>query len=315
MASRNFQVVSVLRRNFSTYPSMVSTVGIYARKNRKHIIAGNSVDVRFASGDSAAACDKPSPSHAPDKKKGKSENAKEPEADPCEYKVCNKKVKKSLWKRLFEQTPPEKLPPKECCRLKHHLKCDPDLSEFGGKAYRTCGPAYIIQKDILSAEECDTSKEDLLLRRMEACLEFKDVVNEDPLPTFRSAETRMLEMADKRLHPSYRTHCHIKKKHVQEQKRKLYKTVSWPIDMHEIPARLNINKDILEKKNMEYMEFKRIEPPRQLIERIVEMERNTRPTLEKKRSAVQDAVEKKPLQDAPGKGAVFETLHQHETKF
>lgn len=216
------------------------------------------------------------------------------------------------------------LPPIECCRMRQKEICDPDLSEFGGKAYRTCGSAYIVQKDILPSDEHETTKEEAILKKMEAPLEQKNADGDDPLPKFKGAEMRMLELADNRLHPTYKQHYTLKKKHAQEVRRKLYKTISWPIDMHEIPARFNINKETLEKKNMEYVEFKRIEPPRQLIERIVEMEMNAVPTLERRTKPPPvnpvdfEGKEKKAGQSASpetSSEAVFDTLHQPETKF
>lgn len=155
---------------------------------------------------------------------------------------------------------------------------------------------------------------------MEAGLEFKEVVNEDPLPKFKTAEMRLVEMSDKKLHPSYRKYCNVKKRHIDEHKKRAYKTITWPIDMHEIPARFNINKDLLEKKNMEYMEFKRIEPPRQLVERVLEMEKNARSTMERRGSSSNKApvdmkeVEKRQNLDKDS-SAVFDTLYQTETKF
>lgn len=200
------------------------------------------------------------------------------------------------------------------------VTCDPDLSEFGGKAYRTCGSAYIIQKDILPVEDCEEDKESKILKKMEVDLDFKNVVTDDPLPKFKSAELRLLELSDNKLHAAYKKYNTVMKKHIEQKKMKLYKTVAWPIDMHEIPARFNINKTLLEKKNLEYVEFKRIEPPRQLIERIVEMQRNARPTLERKTTTttevvVDESAAKDVVNIEPQKGAVFDTLQQVETKF
>lgn len=60
-----------------------------------------------------------------------------------------------------------------------------------------------------------------------------------------------------------------------------YKSLSSPITAEEIPVKIKFNKELLEKKNM-YSEFKRIEPPRQLVGRLVEMKRNEKLTLEKR---------------------------------
>ncbi|KAK9754181.1 hypothetical protein QE152_g1669 [Popillia japonica] len=206
-----------------------------------------------------------------------------PLPDPCADKICNRKIrKKSFWRRLLEPVEDPPLPPKECCRAKPQVTCDPDLSEFGGKAYRTCGSAYIIQKDILPVEDCeedkeskilkkmevdldfknvvtdDPLKESKILKKMEVDLDFKNVVTDDPLPKFKSAELRLLELSDNKLHAAYKKYNTVMKKHIEQKKMKLYKTVAWPIDMHEIPARFNINKTLLEKKNLEYVEFKRM---------------------------------------------------------
>lgn len=58
----------------------------------------------------------------------------------------------------------------------------------------------------------------------------------------------------------------------------LYKTRSGPIMPDEFPAHLKINKELLEKKNIPF-EFKKAQPPQQMLARMVEMRKNERPKL------------------------------------
>ena len=194
---------------------------------------------------------------------------------------------------------------------------DPDLSQFGGESYSTCGSAYIIQKETLPVTETETTREELMVKKLEAPLEYKDTINEDPMPQYHNVGQRMIDLNDRKLHPLYKSFAMIKKRHFDEQKKEIYKSVQWPVDMHEIPARLNLNAEILDKKNM-HVEFKRIEPPRQLIGRIVEIDRNKKKTLERKDLVPVDfaQVEKKRKDiKVTSKSAVFDTLYQKETKF
>lgn len=76
----------------------------------------------------------------------------------------------------------------------------------------------------------------------------------------------------------------------------------FPAGVNDIPVQLKINKELLEQKNM-YADYKRVEPPRQLMASIVEMQQNERPTLETRKHPRLDA-------QRPKRRAVFETLHQ-----
>lgn len=74
---------------------------------------------------------------------------------------------------------------------------------FGGQPYGTCGDAYIIKiENVGEIEEVEYDKETELIRKIEAPYHLKNIVN-DPTPTFHSAEQRLLEMNDQRLHPLY----------------------------------------------------------------------------------------------------------------
>lgn len=54
-----------------------------------------------------------------------------------------------------------------------------------------------------------------------------------------------------------------------------YKFFSGPINRDEIPMQIKFNKELLEAKHM-YSEFKRVEPPKQLIGRLIEIKKNER---------------------------------------
>lgn len=69
-----------------------------------------------------------------------------------------------------------------------------------------------------------------------------------------------------------------------------------------MPAQLKINKDLLVKKNM-FADYKRVDPPRQMIARLLEIEQNATPTLERKLK----------LKKPPKRKAVFETLKQKDS--
>lgn len=91
---------------------------------------------------------------------------------------------------------------------RRQLQEEPDLSEFGGQPYRTCGTAYIIQKERLqdAADSRDLqspAKEEVTLKQLEAEEELKHMLA-DPMPPFRSVEMRLIELSERRLHPYYR---------------------------------------------------------------------------------------------------------------
>jgi len=60
-----------------------------------------------------------------------------------------------------------------------------------------------------------------------------------------------------------------------------YYHFSGPINIEDIPNYIKFNKDLVERTN-EYSEFKIVEPPRQLLNKIIEMQKNAKPTLEVK---------------------------------
>lgn len=74
---------------------------------------------------------------------------------------------------------------------------------FGGQPYGTCGDAYVIKiENVGEIEEIEFDKETQIIREIEAPLHLKNVIN-DPMPTFRSAEQRLLDLSDRKLHPLY----------------------------------------------------------------------------------------------------------------
>lgn len=183
---------------------------------------------------------------------------------------------------------------------------EPDLSAFDGQGYRTAGPAYVVQKERQYASEKQPSKEDKILKKLEAHPDLKDYT-EDPMPPFTTVEQRMMDLNLRKLHPLYKMYQSIPKKtkleYCKDAKTKKYKTRSGPVGIHDIPEQLKINKQLLEKKNM-FSDYKRVEPPRQMIARLVEIEQNATPTLERKRLGP-----KKP----PKRKAVFESLQQEDS--
>jgi hypothetical protein len=163
---------------------------------------------------------------------------------------------------------------------------DPDLSRFGGQPYRTCGSAYVIQKDVIPSCESEQSEEELTLMKMEADLSNKDNVC-DPMPPFQTVEQRMLDLTERKLHPFYKRYMAMPKRDREgAEAAKVpyppYKCKCGPVETDEIPDNLKFNKELLEKKNI-FADFKRVELPKQMVVRIVEMEKNRKPTLEKKK--------------------------------
>ncbi|KAJ8957886.1 hypothetical protein NQ318_001882 [Aromia moschata] len=200
-----------------------------------------------------------------------------PKEDCCPDATCNKK-KRSIW-NIFKKKKPPELPPIETCKkylARKQWEPDPDLSEFGGTAYRTCGPAYIIQKDQVAKEEVCEEAEDRLLEKMERHPDLEDT--RDPMPPFESVERRLIELSERKLHPFYKRYlCVPRRKTNLTSPKHAYKSRSGPITADEIPAHLKIDKQCLEQKNI-FSEFKRVEPPRQLLAKMVEIRRNERPT-------------------------------------
>lgn len=163
---------------------------------------------------------------------------------------------------------------------------DPDLSRFGGEPYRTCGSAYIVQKDVIPVCDSQQTEEDRILAKIEADLSNKNNVN-DPMPPFQSVEQRLIDLTERKLHPFYKRYMALPKKDFTgpdsiETSLPHYKCKSGPIQVDEIPDVFKFNKELLEKKNI-FADFKRVELPKQMLVRMVEIEKNRKPTLEKKK--------------------------------
>lgn len=58
--------------------------------------------------------------------------------------------------------------------------------------YRTCGSAFVVQKPNFPLAPKLNGEEDAALRKIEAPPDLKNY--EDPIPEFRSAELRLLEL-------------------------------------------------------------------------------------------------------------------------
>ncbi|KAJ3618390.1 hypothetical protein MTP99_006389 [Tenebrio molitor] len=198
----------------------------------------------------------------------------------------SKKEDSSSFWSYFTGKKTEDKPPAEQCRKRQVVREDPDLSRFGGQPYRTCGSAYVIQKDVIPSCESEQSEEELTLMKMEADLSNKDNVC-DPMPPFQTVEQRMLDLTERKLHPFYKRYMAMPKRDREgAEAAKVpyppYKCKCGPVETDEIPDNLKFNKELLEKKNI-FADFKRVELPKQMVVRIVEMEKNRKPTLEKKK--------------------------------
>nr|XP_023024620.1 uncharacterized protein LOC111512703 [Leptinotarsa decemlineata] len=199
----------------------------------------------------------------------------------CSSKA-NRKGKKKKWfvfskKECQKPEKTEEKSPPELCRERTE---DPDLSSFGGTPYRTCGSAYIIQKERLADPKMKPEDaEQKILDNLEKHPDLKNV--EDTMPPFESVEKRMLDLDERKLHPLYKKYIFLPKKPSKLPVPKFtYKSRSGPVSSDEIPLKLKC-KEYMEKKNIFY-DFKRVDPPRQLLARMLEMQLNEKPTMEKK---------------------------------
>lgn len=164
------------------------------------------------------------------------------------------------------------------------------------------------QRDQVAAPGPRT-KEEKVLRKIEAEPELKEK-QDDPMPPFTTVEQRMMDLDARKLHPLYKKYQVTPRrmyKTNQNSKPVEYKTRSGPVDPQEYPLRLKFNRELLEKKNM-YAEYKKVEPPQQLVAKILELKQNERPTLERKFPHL-DAE----LQKAKARRNVFDTLKQKDS--
>lgn len=78
------------------------------------------------------------------------------------------------------------------------------MSSFGGQPYATCGEAFVVKiENVGDVSPDEPNKEEMLLKRIEAPMQSKHEIH-DPMPSFRSAEQRLLELSDRKLHPFYK---------------------------------------------------------------------------------------------------------------
>ncbi|XP_031330966.1 uncharacterized protein LOC116161672 [Photinus pyralis] len=229
----------------------------------------------------------------------------------CANESCPKPAK-GFWGSLMSKKKKKErmVPDKGSCRLEQGRgKPDPDLSQFGGTAYRTCGEAYVVEKDNLPSEQWVKSKEDMLVQGIEANLDSKDN-HIDPLPHFTSVEQRLIELSDRKLHPSYKRHLNVNKKRMLDYPLSYtYKWHTGPCEPLDIPKHFKYNEELLDQKNI-YAHYKRVEPPEQLTARIIEMRRNQKRTLEPAPAV--------PTVDSPmvkKNRSVYDTLYQKSIKF
>lgn len=186
---------------------------------------------------------------------------------------------------------------------------------MGGTAYRTCGTAYILQKEHYEQPaEATVNSEETILKEM-----LKDPTlkgQKDPMPPFQSVELKLIELNERKLHPLYKKSgkyfpfasffslnqpnsfrlMSIPKtsssKALNSKAPGLYyKTRSGPVMPEEFPPHLKINKELFEKKNIFY-DGKRAQVPQQMLARMVEMKQNERPQLRMKVPEKPDGCEK-----------------------
>ncbi|KAH1018374.1 uncharacterized protein LOC109546792 isoform X1 [Dendroctonus ponderosae] len=202
--------------------------------------------------------------------------------------------KKSIWsvfrrtkkpaQKSLEKEKPQK---KECETVKfvteEQAKRDLSaISQMGGTVYRTCGTAYVLQKEhYQQPSEPKVSSEEKILQEM-----LKDPTlkgQKDPMPPFQSVELKLIELNERKLHPLYKKLMSIPKKPSSKALNSkapglYYKTRSGPVMPEEFPPHLKINKELFEKKNIFY-DGKRALVPQQMLARMVEMKQNERPQL------------------------------------
>ncbi|CAG9770744.1 unnamed protein product [Ceutorhynchus assimilis] len=209
---------------------------------------------------------------------------------------CKGPGKKSLW-GIFggsNKPPQEKKPVREYehVEIVSEEQAEMDMkkiAEMGGEVYSTCGTAYILQQDhYQQPKPYRPSNEDIILEEMMKDPSLKGQC--DPMPAYETVALRMINLNDRRLHPLYKKLMTIprKPKPVISSKPKTdtklsnpassYQTRSGPVKPEDYPAHLKINKEMLQKKNI-MCEFKRAEPPQQMLGRMVEIKQNERPTL------------------------------------
>ncbi|XP_072381123.1 uncharacterized protein [Diabrotica undecimpunctata] len=222
--------------------------------------------------------------------KTKDDKAKEPVQEGlCPTKVTKPKPKEkskkswSFFSSKQEQKEKDKDCLEDCCEfVKVQTGPDPDFRHLDGTIYKSCGQAYLLQKEKVSRKKMSDFEmwENNLVDRIERHPDLKNV--EDPMPEFQSVGQRLVDLADKKLHPLYKKYMMTPKPPRQLPTPKhLYKSISGPIKPDDIPSRFKFNKECLDRKNI-YADFKRVEPPRQLLAKILEIQLNEKPTMEKK---------------------------------
>ncbi|XP_018326623.1 uncharacterized protein LOC108737934 [Agrilus planipennis] len=168
------------------------------------------------------------------------------------------------------------------CKAEHDADCDPDLSALGDDdhVFRTEGTSHIVVKDKPPIIELQPSREELLLKRIEANLEEKNLPHIS-LPPFVSVEQRMMELDKRKLHPLYKKFMRMPPKKITKlittEPRYTFRGKS--LNIEDIPIQFEYNKGILNRKNI-YVNFKRVHLSRSLLNRIVELQTTQSATLE-----------------------------------
>lgn len=145
---------------------------------------------------------------------------------------------------------------------------DPDLSFIDGKVFKTCGSAYVIQKDSTCENNIlntTNDSQDRILYKIEADDDFK--YKQDTMPQFESVSKRLRDLNERKLHPFYKLYMSIPK-HEQMPIEEYTSTSSSRKLNNKIPIQLTFYQDLFNKKNI-YINVKRVELPLKLTERQV----------------------------------------------
>lgn len=130
------------------------------------------------------------------------------------------------------------------------------------------------------------TEEDRILRKIETDPSIKQTID-DPMPPFKSVEQRLLDLTDRRLHPFYKRYMSLPKTpqppltDLGKYPAETYYCHSGDVPPEEMPPHLRLNRELLDKKNM-FADVKKADiVPKQMLVRMVEMEKNRKPTLDR----------------------------------
>ncbi|KAF5276804.1 hypothetical protein FQR65_LT16170 [Abscondita terminalis] len=138
--------------------------------------------------------------------------------------------------------------------------------------YKTCGIAYVIEKDRLPKKKFVLSKEDKLLITIEANLDRKNDYL-DTMPEFTSVEKRLIDLNERKLHPLYKKYQGVSSKLLLE----IPRLCDCPDDFsHGLPKTFAYNAKVLNDKNICF-HYKRTQPPDLRTKHLLELRRRQKP--------------------------------------